>query len=471
MHTSGKNLLLINPWIYDFTAYDLWSQPLGLFYIASFLRNYNFNIAYIDCLRSGDLSIEKRPGKDGRGNYRREIVEKPAILADIPRKYARYGISESEFIHNLNQIPKPDAILVTSIMTYWYPGPKRVVELLKQEYPDIPVILGGIYATLLPDHAYKVVKPDYVVRGPAEYKILELLSELLKMDIEIGILNNLDDFPYPAFDLITDLRYLCLMTARGCPFDCSFCAQRLITAGFSQRDPDEVVKEVITHYNKYKIRDFAFYDDALFVNKEKHIKQIFKRMIESPISVRFHTPNGLFVKDIDDELASLMFRANVKTVRLSFETSNESRRKDMNNKISNRGMQEAVHNLVKAGYKSHDLEAYVIMGLPGQTLEEILDSMIFVNNLGVQVRLASFSPIPGTRDFKRAVDAGLIPADIDPLLTNKAIFPLRNEKISYDTFRKVRIFSQLLNDAAKKELAPFDYNSIGKSLRKILDDN
>ena len=40
MHSSGKNLLLINPWIYDFTAYDLWSQPLGLLYIASFLQSH-----------------------------------------------------------------------------------------------------------------------------------------------------------------------------------------------------------------------------------------------------------------------------------------------------------------------------------------------------------------------------------------------------------------------------------------------
>ena len=45
-----KELLLINPWIYDFTAYDLWSKPLGLLYLASFLRKFNFNISYIDCL-------------------------------------------------------------------------------------------------------------------------------------------------------------------------------------------------------------------------------------------------------------------------------------------------------------------------------------------------------------------------------------------------------------------------------------
>jgi radical SAM superfamily enzyme YgiQ (UPF0313 family) len=224
------------------------------------------------------------------------------------------------------------------------------------------------------------------------------------------------------------------------------------------------------HYNKYKLIDFAFYDDALFINKEKHIKVILRKLIENNLPIRLHTPNGLFARDIDEELATLMFKANFKTIRLSFETSNEDRRKDMNNKISNDGMNMAVDNLAKAGYLASDLEAYVIMGLPGQGLDEILQSIIYVNNLGVQVKVASFSPIPKTRDFDRAVNSQIIPEDIDPLLTNKTIFPLKGPDLDYETFRKVRIFSQLLNDAAKKRMAPFAINPIGNSLRRILRD-
>jgi hypothetical protein len=50
MFPADKHLLLINPWIYDFTAYDLWSKPLGLLYLAAFLRQQGFKISYIDCL-------------------------------------------------------------------------------------------------------------------------------------------------------------------------------------------------------------------------------------------------------------------------------------------------------------------------------------------------------------------------------------------------------------------------------------
>jgi hypothetical protein len=46
----NPNIILINPWIYDFAAYDLWSKPLGLLYIASYLKKLGFNVQLIDCL-------------------------------------------------------------------------------------------------------------------------------------------------------------------------------------------------------------------------------------------------------------------------------------------------------------------------------------------------------------------------------------------------------------------------------------
>jgi radical SAM superfamily enzyme YgiQ (UPF0313 family) len=471
MRSSDKNLLLINPWIYDFTAYDLWSQPLGLLYIASFLRYHGFNIQYIDCLRSEESSREKTAKKYGQGHYRREIVEKPEILSAIPRKYARYGISVEEFKYKLERIPVPDAVLVTSIMTYWYPGPQHVLEIIRARFPGVPVILGGVYASILPEHALKVVKPDLVITGPGEFKVLKSLSDLLALDIQTELPeSNLDARPYPAFDLLDNHRYLCLMTARGCPFNCSFCAQKKITMRFQQRSPDNVINELCEHYRRFKIRDFAFYDDALFINKEKHIKVILQGIIRTGLPLRLHTPNGLFAREIDEELAGLMYRANFKTVRLSFETANENRRADMNNKISNQGMRIAVDNLVRAGYNRRDIEAYVIMGLPGQSLQEIMESIIFVNNLGLRVSLSSYSPIPGTLDYERSLKAGYIEKDIDPLLTNKTIFPLKNDELDYETFRKIRIFNQLLNRAAQSEFAPFTDNKLAVTFKKILND-
>ncbi len=344
-----------------------------------------------------------------------------------------------------------------------------MVELVRKYLPDKPVILGGIYASLLPEHAQKVIKPDFVITGPGELKALQILCQILNLNYQsFSIPSSLDDYPYPAFDLLNHPDYLIVMTSRGCPYDCSFCAQKRIAMPFTQRDPQRVAQEMIDHYHKFRLRDFAFYDDALFIGRRKHIQVILQLLIESKLPFRLHSPNGLFVKYVDQELAELMFAANFKTIRLSFETSNASRWSDMYSKVSNQAMIDAVEHLKRAGFKAKNIEAYVIMGLPGQSLGEILASIIFVNNLGVLVRLASFSPIPGTREFERAVEMGLIPPDIDPLLTNKSIFPLSNEQLTYETFRKIRKFAQILNEAARNEVTFFAGDDLGMALKRVV---
>lgn len=463
-----KKLLLINPWIYDFTAYDLWSKPLGLLYIGSFLRQYGFKIELIDCLeKKADLHRKK---KYGIGPFPREVISKPEILKHIPRHYARYGISEKTFITHLVNNQDADAVLITSIMTYWYLGVQRAVQLVREYLPHASIILGGVYVSLLPEHARKTIQPDHLITGPGEFKILKLLSQIWDFDINQQELPaTLDDYPYPAFDLIKQPDYLIMMTERGCPYDCSFCAQKKIAMPYTRRDPQNVVREFREQYQKFHLRDFAFYDDALFIAKEKHIQPILEGLIRTKLPLRLHAPNGLFARYVDEELARLMYKSNFKTIRLSFETSNESRRKDMYSKVSNYDLVQAVDHLTEAGYKAKELEAYVLMGLPGQDLEEVIASIIFVHNLGIQISLASFSPIQGTREFNKAVKMGLIDKDIDPLLTNKTIFPLSGSNFSYETFRKIRTFTQVLNSAAQRELKLFKDKLIGTEVRKMIN--
>ncbi|MEJ2055842.1 MAG: cobalamin-dependent protein, partial [Calditrichaceae bacterium] len=446
--------------------------PLGLLYIASFLRNIGYDISFIDCLDKycGDNTGVKLK-KYGTGHFNREIIAKPEILSHIPRPYARYGISEDHFIDRLKEQRNAGAILVTSLMTYWYPGVKRVVEICRQYLPGIPVVLGGIYASLMPGHARKVIKPDFLVEGPGELKVLDILNRIPGLDkADINRPNNLDDYPYPAFDLINHPDYLIIMTARGCPYNCTFCAQKLIAMRFTQRDPDKVVEEFRFHFNEYGIADFAFYDDALFIGKARHINVILDKLIESNLPLRLHSPNGLFANSIDAHLADLMYRSNFKTIRLSFETSNENRRKDMYSKVSNAGMIRAVEHLKAAGFNTADLEAYVLMGLPDQTLEEVLASIVFVNSLGVKVRLASFSPIPGTVEYDRAVESGFIRKNIDPLLTNNSIFPLNGGQINFELYQKIKALTNRLNRSAQEKSLPFLKESPEKAVVSLMGE-
>ncbi len=104
-------ILLVNPYIYDFTAFDLWLRPLGLLYIASVLKKYtDCELYWLDALDRfqekaflpGDPSL-KRSHADGTGKFHREIMEKPDIYKDVPRNYSRYGIPPDTFREKLEK--------------------------------------------------------------------------------------------------------------------------------------------------------------------------------------------------------------------------------------------------------------------------------------------------------------------------------------------------------------------------------
>jgi hypothetical protein len=182
---KNTNLLLINPWVYDFAAYDLWAKPLGLLYLAALLKKNGWTISYIDCLDVNHPALKtlsiKEPKRrpDHRGHFYREEVEKPSPLRGIPRRFYRFGLPPEVFRKALRALPAPRAILVTSGMTYWYQGVHDVIEIVKEAFPKVPVILGGIYATLCTEHAELHAGADFIITGWGETQILELLEGLM----------------------------------------------------------------------------------------------------------------------------------------------------------------------------------------------------------------------------------------------------------------------------------------------------
>ena len=84
------------------------------------------------------------------------------------------------------------------------------------------------------------------------------------------------------------------------------------------------------------------------------------------------------------------------------------------------------------------------------------------------MRLASFSPIPGTVEFDRAVEAGSINRDIDPLLTNNSIFPLNNNNVNFELFQKIKSFSNTLNKSAEENKLPYKNSSIEYAVSNVM---
>ena len=432
---SKGRVMLINPWIYDFAAFNLWVEPIGLFSIGSILRQHGYELDFIDCLDRYNPDLLKLQGLSaptgsayGTGKYYREPVEKPEVVKHIPRRFCRYGITPGIFESELDKRTKPDVVLVTSKMTYWYPGPHEVIRRVKQRYPDVPVVLGGTYATLCHKHALEKSGADFVVRGEGEFPALQLVDQLTGNRSDYAQFpTHINDYPFPAHDLIRKLDFAAVLTARGCPMTCSYCAVPLVSPGFRQRAPHQVVDELQWCYEAFGTRNFAFYDDALLLNARKHIHKILDLVLDCGLKFYFHTPNAMHAQVIDAELAHKMYAAGFKTVRISLETSNVTRQKLTGSKVTNNGFTKAVERLKAAGFTAEDIGVYLLMGLPGQPLEEVVESSRFVHEQGVQVKLAEFTPIPGTVEWERASEVYGFDPDSDPLLHNNCVFSLYME--------------------------------------------
>ena len=439
---SLKNILLVNPWIHDFTAHDFWMRPLGLLCVAGVLRRAGcFRLDFIDCLdrRHPKLPVKLRTAEDGRGPFFKQRIAKPSVLRHIPRRYSRYGIPPDLFRDELRRLPVPDAVLVTGTMTYWYPGVQEAIECLRDVWGGVPVILGGIYATLLPDHARRHSGADVVVEGPGERSILSVLKEVMGASLPVAEEGNDPAvFPPPAHDFLGGTDVLAVLSSRGCPFRCSFCAAPLLFDGFVRRDPEAVVAEITRHHRRLRTRHFAFYDDALLVGKKDHALPLLRRLAREALPVALHFPNGLHVREIDEETSLWLKRANAVSVFLSQETFDRNRLESSCPKVGSGDLERAVRFLEKAGFDRARLNVYLLIGLPGQDGRSAREDIERVLAMGARPRLAYFSPVPGTLEWKTLVEKGFLSASADPLLHNKLVFPFTGGSMGPEEFETIR---------------------------------
>lgn len=449
MLTKG-HLLLINPWIYGFAAYNEWMEPLGLLSVAAILRENGYTLSLIDCLDRWHPDLLKLQGKEapksneyGCGKFHKTFLDKPAVLAHVTRRYGRYGLPLEIFEAELDRQTRPDAVLVTSGMTYWYPGPFEAIRRVRAHWPGVPVILGGVYATLCPDHARQESGADFVICGEGELQALQLVDSLTHHSSHYDKYSDLDSYPFPAHDLRRNQGYVAVITSRGCPYRCTYCASHLLNPqGFRQRAPQRVVAEIEWCHNELGVRDFAFYDDALLVNAQQHIHVILDEVITRGLDCRFHTPNGLHAELIDESLAAKMFQAGFKTVRLGLESCDPEEQRRSGGKVTNEGFRCAVAALRAAGFEAANVTAYVMLGLPGQFIKEVEESIAFVHQCRATVEVTLYSPIPGTAEWERAVHHWGLDPQADPLLHNESAYPLQSEVLDVEAFERVKALAR-----------------------------
>ena len=440
-------LLLINPWIYDFAAYDMWMMPLGLLHTGYLLKKQGFEVKLIDLIDINyDRNIFRVKRKEtGEGNLPYKEVEKPILLKDIQRRYKRYGIPEEIFIRELESLPEtPEAIFVTSKMTYWYPGVVKTISILKKYFPETKIVLGGTYAKLLPEHARKYSGADIVI-SDEKSENNHILGSLLKRGIKIfENISSLMSYEIDL-DLLLKVHFLPLLSTTGCPFNCTYCASKKLFPFFHSFSPERVVEQLLLWNEKYGVRDVTIFDDAFLVNCT-NAKKILNTLAKSGKEFRIHSPNALHPRYIDGEMAEIMKISGFYTIRLGLESIDEQFQIKSGNKVSNRDFLNAVKNLHQQGFKPEEIGVYIMAGLPFQKKEDVLKTVKFVIDAGAKPKVVEYSPVPGTEMFEIAKRCSPFNLD-EPLFHNNTILPCRWNGFTYDDLNEIKLFVRKFSPA------------------------
>lgn len=479
-----KRILLIEPPVtrpMDYSAATVRVSPffpLGLGYLAAMLRQNGYVVAILDCLLEGfELGEQEYDGNK-----------------------LRYGLLDAEIVERIGSF-HPDLVGVSAIFSAKDFDAKNICRLVKQTYPEVPTVLGGPHA----GSAHREIMSeegavDFVIIGEGEESFLALLEALqsprgvggidglgyreggvVHTNRKLQYIQNLDLIPFPARDLVDMKKYFRLglahdrfrnrpftqmITSRGCPFRCTFCAlgkhwgpvQRLRSAA-------NVLSEIDILVNDYGVREIHFEDDNFTANKPRALA-IFQGLQERDYKIAWTVPTGMAVASLDEELLAKMAASGCYSVTLAIESGNQGvLTKLMRKPVS----LKRVPSLVKA-IRSHGMLAkgFFILGYPGETKDTIRQTVDFAKSL--ELDWAFFfiaTPLPYTEMYEMALREGYIEyGDFNPLTSlhesiiktpefnNEYLTNVREEAIIDINFRNN---SNLLKYNVDQAIADFEY--------------
>lgn len=407
--------------------------PLGLGYISANV-NEEYDIKVIDAIVEG---------------YDHEVpMGEEYIIFGLPFRKIREEIVQYE----------PDMVAISIQSTAFYLNGLAIAKITKHINKDIIVSVGGAY----PSADYKKVIDsefiDYIMIGEGEEsfnELLEALNEKRKLNDVDGLIykdSNKKVIMNPKRNYITDLdslrspftklqnvdryfkinsahfetkssRATHMITSRGCPNDCDFCTIHDVWGyKYRMRSTENVLEEVAMLKEKYDITEIHFEDDNIAYNEERAI-EIFKGL--KKYNIKWGLPNGISLKTINKDLLKLMKESGCYTMALPFESASQNTLQNIIHKYVDL---EHGANMVKEATKlGIETYGFFIVGFPGETMEDIRQTMEYSAGLGLTgIYIFYATPFPGTQLLKQVVARGYMSDDKD-------LFQLTIERPSFGT--------------------------------------
>ncbi|UCF96748.1 MAG: cobalamin-dependent protein [Spirochaetaceae bacterium] len=441
--TLGRpTALLLYPPIYDFALYDLFLKPYALLRLAAWLSRSGYCVRLVNGMDFTDphsIAVLGRPRREARGTgkFFRQIVPAPPPVAVLQRSYARYGIV-AESLERRIAAERPDIVFVSAGMTYWYPGVMEAIRMVRKIFPKVPVVLGGIYPTLCPGHATAHSEADAVIAGPAFPRLNDILRQRSLPTGEPPVDEELLLLPEANWQAGV------LRLNRGCPLDCAYCSSKVVEPRFLPGKPDLLFETVREMHRRFATRSFAFYDDALLVNKERAFLPFLERISRSNLSVAFYLPNAVHLRYLDRACALSMKRARFAEVRVGFESAGLEFHTTLDNKLVTAMLADGLEHLLQAGFAPQSITAYVLAGMPGQDAGEVELSIRHAASYGIRVQLAEYAPTPGSALWSQAVRDSPFALEEEPLTHNNSILPMRWRGFSLEDLDRLKALSRTL---------------------------
>jgi len=369
-------------------------EPLGLLYLAAMLERHHYKVKVLDAYALG-------MGVKDILNYIKEV--KPKVVG--------LGCLTS------------DASITVGLC-----------QQIKEKFPDIFLVLGNLHASIFADYFIKNAKVDLVVHGEGEYSLVKVM-DILKNGgsfssvkgvtyrdgdkiINTGpaeIIMDLDDLPWPARHLVDVNSYVwpfhyyparwrnkpknirAMVSSRGCPMGCAFCA---VHTGRRLRfaSAENVFNEIMELVNKYEA-DYIFFMDPLFVGNRDRLIEFCQRLIASKLNIFWDCE--AHINFIDKETLKLMKKAGCVHLYYGIETGNQRLLDLVGKRTKIEKIKEVLAWTREAGIETMGL---FMLGLPTETREESLETIKFAKSLPIKhAQFAITTPYPGSELYNNLV--------------------------------------------------------------------